>query len=388
MNFSYEEIFSMYGQFDTFVRVEFDHDSESYSIFGESLMGTFFYSLEERRELKRVLQSGSIPRTNKHVRFVPSELEKLSDDKIELLDKRGLLNADIVGVMSSTLPRQNRFEIKGEKDIPNTIQLKFDSSDVDQILFRIGYYRSRLSNNHKLIAEEEYELLGYHSFLHPEAYVGEVEKKALTDPQSGKVNEGIRFYQLKAKFIKADLNAEEQKELQEISSRRNKVRLELLKQELQRSTERLKDLAIQHRDTLMRLIAICIQFTDEVLLPHEIPIWWDFERFLHIYVRHVKDTKLGERFTDRTIFQYKFRDIKRIIGAVIKSVYSEIVQHFVEHPTENFRRIGTRSIYYDGNYYRVEIEPSGRLLTFHPYNDNEDRTDTPPLESMTSGSTG
>lgn len=38
--------------------------------------------------------------------------------------------------------------------------------------------------------------------------------------------------------------------------------------------------------------------------------------------------------------------------------------------------MGTRSIYYDGIYYRIEIEPTGRLITFHPYNNNEKPDDT------------
>ena len=38
-----------------------------------------------------------------------------------------------------------------------------------------------------------------------------------------------------------------------------------------------------------------------------------------------------------------------------------------------YNLFGKRAIYFNGNYYRVEIEPSGRLLTFHPYNDEKER---------------
>lgn len=83
-----------------------------------------------------------------------------------------------------------------------------------------------------------------------------------------------------------------------------------------------------------------------------------------------KQKKVGERFAERTIFQYKFNDVRRIIKTVIESVYDEIKEHFNERPTEVLNVL-ERSICYDGNYYRVEIEPGGRLLTFHPLNDNE-----------------
>ena len=57
MNFSNEEIFSMYGQYDKFVRVEFCPDSESSEKYGASLMGTFKYTQPERDSLITNLSS-------------------------------------------------------------------------------------------------------------------------------------------------------------------------------------------------------------------------------------------------------------------------------------------------------------------------------------------
>ncbi len=55
MNFSHEEIFSIYGQFDKFVSIEFTYNSEEYQKFGFRLMGTFLFTLEERVELEKLL---------------------------------------------------------------------------------------------------------------------------------------------------------------------------------------------------------------------------------------------------------------------------------------------------------------------------------------------
>jgi hypothetical protein len=52
---------------------------------------------------------------------------------------------------------------------------------------------------------------------------------------------------------------------------------------------------------------------------------------------------------------------------VISSQSSEIQEHFKNTPSKNFKRSGKRAVYIYGNYYHVEIEPSGRLLTFYPY---------------------
>lgn len=361
----------MYGQYDNnFVTLEFHYESEAYRDFKPTLMGSFIYTLDEREKLQKLIATENIPRTNQYIKFNPSSLEKLTKEQIVALDKRGFQNSDIASVSTLNLPRYNRFTLKGEKDIPNTLEVRFDSRGMDMDMFHMGFFNSRIRNGYKLIPEEEFEYLGLQLYYNPEFKIDEHKAKIL-DPDTGNIKEPIRYYQLKAKFLKTELTEDENKEFQEIIGRRSKIKIDILIDELNRSTEKLKDIAVKHKDAFKTLINICAQFESEVLLPYEIPIWWDFERFLHIYVRHVKQTKVGERFAERTIFQYKFKDVNRIVKAVIESAYDEIREHLKERPTEIFRRLGKRSICYDGNYYRVEIEPSGRLLTFHPYNDNE-----------------
>jgi hypothetical protein len=369
MNFSYEEIFSIYGQYDTFVMLDFHFDSEAYKTYKPTLMGTFKYTLEEREKLQTIIATDNIPRTSEYIKFVPSTLEKLLPEQIESLDRMGIQNSDVDGVSSLNLPRQNRFIVKGGKDIPNMLEIKFDPRDMDLDRLKLGFYSSRLKCGQKLIPEEEFEYFGLLLFYNPDQFKGDLKKK-IVDETTDKTKEPIRYYELKAKFFKSDLNHEEEVEFKEIMSRRSKIKMAILMEELKRSTEKLKDIAVQNKDTFRTLIYICSQFEDDLLLPYDIPIWWDFERFLHIYIRHVKETKVGERYAEKTIFQYKFRDIRRIVESVINSVYDEIKEHFQEKPTENFRRMGRRGIYFDGIYYRIEIEPIGRLITFHPYNSN------------------
>lgn len=52
---------------------------------------------------------------------------------------------------------------------------------------------------------------------------------------------------------------------------------------------------------------------------------------------------------------------------------NDIQEHFKNFPKRIYRRMGARSIYYDGHYYRVEIEANGSLLSFHPYNNSEEQ---------------
>jgi hypothetical protein len=192
------------------------------------------------------------------------------------------------------------------------------------------------------------------------------------DPSTEQIKDSIRYYQLKFKQYRTDLSPQEGIEFKEHIKKRFGKRNTILQKEIERSTGKLNEIAVKYGDTIRTLTYLCFYFENELLLPYELPIWWDFERFLHIFIRHVKETKVGERFDEKTIFQYKFDEIQKIVEAVLESVYKDIYLHFKERPKENFRRMGSRSIYYDGNYYRVEIEPNGRLLTFHPYNDSEE----------------
>jgi hypothetical protein len=155
-----------------------------------------------------------------------------------------------------------------------------------------------------------------------------------------------------------------------------KERHDILIRELEKSGQKLLDLYKNDKEKYFALLAIATQFEDVLLLPYEIPIWWDFERFLHIYMRHVENVKTGPHFSDKTTFQYKFHEIRYIIKAVIETVYSDFQKHLQEYPERIFKRLGRRAVYYDGHYYRVEIEPTGKLVAFHPYNNaNEMETD-------------
>ena len=106
-----------------------------------------------------------------------------------------------------------------------------------------------------------------------------------------------------------------------------------------------------------------------MILPYKFPIWWNLERFLHIYLRHVKETNVGERFVGKSLFKYSFKNVRRIVSAVIKQEYEEIEKHFATGTKSNFKRQGKRAVYYDGVYYRFEIDYTGLIVVFHPEED-------------------
>lgn len=95
MNFSTEEIFFMYGQYDKFVSLSFHIDSEAFNKYGHSIMGTFKYSLKERQRLEQAIANNHNQRTNDYVRFDLSRIETLDESLIADLEKKGILSGDI-----------------------------------------------------------------------------------------------------------------------------------------------------------------------------------------------------------------------------------------------------------------------------------------------------
>lgn len=365
--YSREFIFERNGQFDAFVELTFAHGSEAYKKFGRVLMGTFHYTREERNEMEKLIKEVPANETNGYIKFSPSDVPKeLGPDLREDLDKNGILNTDVVMIRSLNIPRSNRYTTEGERKIQNQIVVEFDGNGLSVDQMHVGNLRMRIRGGYPLIKEEWEQYCGLELYHNP-TILANVMK-------SGKVpgdldEKAMRYYFLTTKMLHSKLNDQEKMEHELLLDARVKTGAETLIGELKRSNEKMKDLATQYRDRMPHIIKIASQFDTEVILPYKFPIWWNLERFLHIYLRHVKETNVGDRFIGKSLFKYSFEDVQRIVSNVIEREYKEIEKHFATGTKSNFKRQGKRAVYYDGVYYRFEIAPSGLLVSFHPEED-------------------
>lgn len=368
MNFSYEELYSMYGQYDTFVTLDFHQGSESYNKFGQSLMGTLKYTLEQREQLELSLKLKHIPRSSKRILFSPSILHNLSEEQKISLDKDGILNDDISSVSSVNRPRKNVYSEKSKKEIPNQIKLDVHISEKESYMMMFGLYKTKLKDGCELTNIEKNDFYALKLYFEPKNITAE-ESQYIIDNKTNKHKLSIREKYLKIKSSYVELTDEENKEIHDIWNIQFKEKEAILKKEIQRSGDNWNSLPIEQQ---IKLLATAYKFEDEILLSCSKSIWWDLERFLHIMIRHTSDLQNG-KYKEKTAFQYEFSNIRELIKSVILSVEKEIEEEFNVNPNKNFNRQGKRAVYFNGNYYKVEIEPSGRLLTFHPYNDDKER---------------
>lgn len=218
----------------------------------------------------------------------------------------------------------------------------------------------------KLIETEWNKLCGYLSYYYPEEIKKDKFKHKMLN-NIGLVKEEIRYYELKAKLFNEDLSNEEITEMIAFLTKRLKIRIEMIKSEMKRSTNKsLKLFSKDHPEIYSHLIAVALDFEDEVIEAYKtvLPIYWDFKSYLHIFLRHCKELQLEGHFSAKTKFQYIQKDIKQLLRIAIEKMVEDINQYL--SIGRDFRVTGERAIYFNGNYYAIRIESNGRIDSFHP----------------------
>jgi len=372
MNFSAEEIYSMYGQYDTFVTLEFHYKTEEYNQFGNRLMGVFLYTLDERKKYDEVSQSEQISRTDTKIKFSPSPIEKLSAENIEVLDRYGIQASSIKVIYSFNRQRKNRFAEKGLKEIPNQITIQAPKIDGWHELnrLRFGFLNSIYKSEQPFTPNQEIEYWGLRTHF---GLGTDLEDFSIIKNRDFEFLKKVRLVELDCKFQELSIEEEQIQEFAKLKVENILYKKDVIDKEIQKSGENINAVTENFKTQIEELRKCCYPFEEDIFGFGKIPIYLSFERFVHIYARHVAETQIGERFSgEKTVFQYKFDDIKYLIKMVVKSVSDEIQQHFEQNPELSFRRMGKRAVYVDGHYYRLVIEPNGSIQDFHPFNINEE----------------
>lgn len=367
MRYSVEDIYNYSGQYDRTVTISFTPNSVPYEKYGSYVVGTLYYTPKEREYLQNTINQDDYPQNDGIVKIDISHSDNLSRELQDELKHKGVKASDIIEILQFNSPVENEYSKSELRRLPDPIEVKVDLSDTDEEEMFLWLNNSRLKNGYKLIPSEINRHNGiilrkYEDRMPPE------DLKNFLDKETGEIKDEIRYEYLKSKFFKDLLNEDEKKEFEQKTGQIGKKRAEILSNELQRSSERFKEVGINYKEGLTLLMYLSTRFEDERLNAGKFPVWWDFERFLHIYMRHVGETQVGERFESKTVFQYKLKDVKKLVETVIKRIEDDIQEHFQERPDREFRRIGEMSVYYNGDYYAIQIAPDGRLMRFHKNN--------------------
>lgn len=360
-----EEIYRQTAQFDKIVSATFQLNSDSYKKYGSYIVGKFYYTPNERAEMQSVIRNPNHKQTHGLIKFLASDSPKISAENKEYLRFDGLDSSDIIEILRFNAPEENKFVKTDTRDLPKPMMINspFKDDDADDMMLWLN--NQRLNNGYKLIKEERDQ----HNAILYRKYENKITKPEevflFIDESTGEIKPELKYYYLNSKFEHDTITDKELEELKSLIDQKAKDKVEIIKKELERSSEKWKQMGIDEKVALGIIVQMSIYFETHRLTSGKIPVWWDFERFVHIFMRHVSETKIGERFEVKTVFQYRLKDIKSLIKIVLKIAEEEINVHFESKPGIEFKRQGERAIYFDGDYYSFRIDKEGKLMTFH-----------------------
>lgn len=363
--FSVEELYSMYGQYENrFISIEFHKFSESAKKYGRNIRGCIYYPKYEREELEAVTNSEEIPRTNGMVKLEVSEDIELSDELKQELKDNGFQSGDVYQILSLNLPSIKSYGFEGQKEIPHTIDIEFDPTGLDPYLLSRNLYIERLKRGGTLTDFEWNELAGYTCYYEPKA-IDSISEKIFDE--NGSVYPDVRISELTVKYHHIDIEAEDIVEFNELLKQRRLKREEILKREISRSTtKKLEDFETEFPEIYDELIKSTVAFRPESIEYYNsfTPIYLDYERFVHIYLRHCSELGIEGKFEGKTKFQYSPKDIRRVLKIVVEKLLPEINKALSEG--KDYRANGAKVLYYNGNHYNIHVSKEGRILAFHP----------------------
>lgn len=365
--FSVEEIYGMYGQYDNkYISIEFHKFSESAVKFGRNISGIVYYYKREREELEKVISNGNVPRTNGMIKIDCSNDENLSkEQKVDLI-QNGFKSGDIYEILAVNLPSIKSFNKTGIKEIPNTINIYFDPTGFDPNRAFLRLYSQRIKNGSILIDEEWAKFCGLSLYLNPSSENFDlIQQQGFNE--AGKKKPLVRFYELEAKLRATDISAEEILEFNDFLIQRREIRTDIIKKEIKRSTnKKLQQFEEEYPEIYLEIQKSIVQFETESLEYYDMitPIYWDYEGFLHIYLRHCDELSIEGHFENKTKFQYSQNDIKRILKIAIEKLKPQINERLKNG--KEFRIYDDRTLYFNGNHYALHILSNGRVAAFHP----------------------
>ena len=128
-----------------------------------------------------------------------------------------------------------------------------------------------------------------------------------------------------------------------------------------------------------QLLKIVSQIEDEItLIDGYIPVKIRFEELVHVFVKHVEETKFGVgQFTKRTFFNYNFDQIWVLLNSILKQEAKSIFEHFQEVKVgllinneslikdyhRGFKKFNP--IQYNDNTFALSIKSNGYIQKFH-----------------------
>lgn len=359
--FAHLDLYELTGRKQYLTTFTLKPNSEAHSKYGRSLTGVIFYAPKTKNDLESALNSSESIELN--VLKIDVKIGHLNHNEKHDLKYKGI---DIDCIESITfLMYKPEIELheSGEKKIPNRIELKVDCSNINPDRLQLNHLLSEFRRGASLLEFEKDQLIGlllaYDNF--------QVERKILDDLKLTLLdiqgNNNIWHNAYLALERQGKITAEREQALANFKSIDLLKRIKLATQELSRAGLN-KNISQKQIETIEYIFNQAKLFKPSIIIYGTRKVYWDLSSYLHITLRHIKHLQIGN-FTTKTPFLYKTEDLSSLIASVLFSVDDDLRDYLSSDPIRPFKRHGPMAIEFNGDYYHLSIEPSGRLAQFH-----------------------
>ena len=286
------------------------------------------------------------------------------DDRMKLkLD--GIEFSDILEVLYMPFDgNTTKIDELGFKKVPNVIEIQIpDKIESKYESLAYNLYSRIIDSGHRLTHDEIMEYVGLECAFTGGRTRSELLKRLNTNLEAVQASPLFWKSYYDAKSHLTGLNAEEKLRFEIRKNEELLRRLHLLQEELSKSG--LSFPLSKEDEAKLKGIQKEIENYKTLRFGFDPLIYCDLETYLHIALRHLPEAKLGELNKGKTDIPYKSSDLKMLIQGVLDSIEAEIVHHFKNEPGRKFYRSGARAIYFNGDYYSIDIDEDGRILSFY-----------------------
>lgn len=360
-SFNYYDLFEMVGRHKYMTTFSFINDSESYQKYGDSITGTIYYNQKTNEEL---LNGHSLQNEEVEKIFVVSALENLPLEKIEHLkyEYGGVIVSDIKSISFLPYCPEMEFYKSGEKKVPNIIEIEVDCAEIDPDTLCQGYLIKKNNDGVKLIEFEKEQLIGITFAINNGHIDSRILKHLGYNKEDITKNMNIWYHLYKVKERRGNLSEEEKEKYSEIKQIQSMERILNVMKEINSSNVTPQEFS--ENNALKTIMDTIEPFTPSILLHGKNQIYWNFESYIHILMRHFVKYQMGD-FKSKTPLNYMEGDLKPLIEKILGCISNEYQSHAEKKPDTIFSRQGRRAILFNGDYYSIRVLPDGRLTQFH-----------------------
>lgn len=341
-------------------------DSESYKKYGGEPTVVFIYTQREREKMdKQIITNASTHGVVKakmlFYNFSVIGLKSKFPEEVEINSQ------DIEDIYYLPFNLNHNTFHSAEKRTINKLEIETSSmpygGDWDWFY---RFEKMRVEEKRIILSPEEHNrYLALKLFFEPSNLTEEEKSEIFVTEKD--LNEYVGFYYFKILEDKGHkVDGEIIESLKKLFYKRMNEKGYLLNKYLIEAGSSFKKLTKENPSIVTTLFMKLLEFRQERLnVMGQHPIYMDEDSYLHILTRHVEDFKFNSHYEKKDNFQWVEEDVIIVMKKVIEEIDEEYQEFRSLKPTSRYSRYNDDSIYFEGDYYTLHIEPSGRIDTLY-----------------------